>query len=57
MKQELISKQDAALIMGVSVRSVERLISRGMLEKIKILGAVRIKLSDVKKLIGEEVSA
>jgi len=43
----LISKKDAAGLAGVSVRTVERLVSSGELRKKKIRGCVRLFLSEV----------
>lgn len=53
---ELVNKRQASKILGISTRSVDRIVCRGKLAKIKILGAVRFRLSDVLKLAGEGVS-
>jgi excisionase family DNA binding protein len=50
-EDRLVSKKEAARVLGMSVRSVERLIARGLLRVVRILGAVRIRLSDVRKLM------
>ena len=47
----LLSKKEVAETLSVSVRSVERLVARGVLKKIKIGGAVRFRSSDLHKLI------
>lgn len=50
----LINKREAAERLGVNVRSVERLIAAGILQKQKIGGCVRLRLSQVLKLSGIE---
>jgi excisionase family DNA binding protein len=47
MVEKLVSKKEVAERLGVSVRSVDRLIAKGVLRRIKILGAVRFRFSDV----------
>ena len=51
--ERLLKKQEVATLLGLSQRSVERLVSLGKLTKIKILGAVRFKEKDVIKLANE----
>jgi len=52
----LLSKRSAAEILGVSIRTVERLCSTGRLSKVMVLGAVRLKLSQVESLVAEGMS-
>lgn len=47
----LISKKKAAELLSSSVRTVERIIASGTIEKIKIRGSVKVKLSQVMKLV------
>ena len=49
----LLSKADVAGILSLSVRSVERLVARGLLKNIKIGGVVRFRPSEIEKLIEE----
>lgn len=48
----LISKREAAEIMGVSVRTVEREVAAGKLAISRVRGCVRFRLSDVFLLAG-----
>jgi excisionase family DNA binding protein len=48
----LIDEPGTAEVLGVSRRSVRRLAQQGTLERVKILGATRYRLSDVLRLIG-----
>jgi excisionase family DNA binding protein len=48
----LISKREAAEIMGVSVRTIEREVSAGKLLQSRVRGCVRFRLSDVFLLAG-----
>lgn len=54
VKAKLVSKKEAAEILGVSVRSVERMVASGQLEKVYVRGCVRIRLRDIQSLVGEE---
>ncbi|MES2659207.1 MAG: helix-turn-helix domain-containing protein [Verrucomicrobiota bacterium] len=51
----LITKPEAAERLGVKVRTVERLIAAGELQKQKIAGCVRLRLSQVLSLSGIEI--
>lgn len=51
---QMVSKQEAANAWGVSVRTIERLISAGKLRKYKIAGCVRLQLADVLRFAGIE---
>jgi excisionase family DNA binding protein len=48
----LISKQEAADIWGVSVRTLEREINSGRITKQKVRGCVRLRFSQVLHLAG-----
>ena len=48
MKPELMTKKEAAEFLGVSVKTIERLIASGKLQAVKILRSVRIRVSDLK---------
>jgi hypothetical protein len=43
----LVTKREVAERLGLSTRSVERLSASGLLRRVKILGAVRFRLSEV----------
>lgn len=47
----LLKKKDAAQMLACSSRHVDRLVNSGKLTRIKILGAVRFRLSQVQSLI------
>lgn len=51
MDDKLISKQDAADMLGVSVKTVERMIADGDLPMYKIRGQCRLMTSDIKTYI------
>ena len=51
MKIKLLTKPEVAEALSISTRSVDRLVSRGELKPIKILGAVRFNLEDVLRLV------
>jgi excisionase family DNA binding protein len=48
----LISKREAAEIMGVSVRTIEREVAAGKLPRSRVRGCVRFRLSDVFRIAG-----
>lgn len=54
MGDRLISKADAAGILGVSMRTLERIISAGRLNVRRIGGCVRLLLSEILFLAGIE---
>lgn len=49
----LIGKREVARILACSVRTVERLVALGALEKVMVLGAVRFRVYDVQKIVKE----
>jgi excisionase family DNA binding protein len=49
----LIGKREVARILACSVRTVERLVAVGALEKVMVLGAVRFRVHDVQKIVKE----
>jgi excisionase family DNA binding protein len=50
----LLNKDEVAELLGVSVRTVERLRGRGLLPWIKLLGAIRFRTDDVQSLIDSQ---
>ena len=48
----LVSKREAAGVLGVSVRTVERLVSAGSLHIQKVRGCVRLRFSQVMRVAG-----
>jgi hypothetical protein len=49
--EKLVCKRTAASLLGVSFRSVERLVNLHRLTKVKILGAVRFRVSEINLLM------
>ena len=49
----LIGKRQVAQILACSIRTVERLVALGALEKVMVLGAVRFRVKDVQKIVEE----
>jgi excisionase family DNA binding protein len=49
--ERLLNKKDAAARLGVSVRSIERLLARGVLASVKVGGRVLIRLSDLLRIM------
>ena len=48
---KLIRKKQVAEMLAISLKSVERLVQNGKLTRIKILGAIRFRLSQVLQLM------
>ncbi|MBC2606576.1 helix-turn-helix domain-containing protein [Pelagicoccus albus] len=53
---KLLNKRQASEILGISTRTLDRIVSARVLAKVKIRGAVRFRHSDVLKLALEGVS-
>ena len=49
--EKLLRKREVASLLACSARTVDRLVSSGRLTRIKILGAVRFRFSQVQALI------
>ena len=47
----LVKKSVAAIKLGVSLRTIDRLIQKGILEKVFVGSAPRIRLSQLERLI------
>ena len=47
----LITKAAAAMLLSVSTRTLDRLCSRDLIEKLHVGGSVRFRLSDVLNII------
>lgn len=47
----LITKDTAARLLSVSTRTLDRLCSKNLIEKLHVGGSVRFRLSDVQKII------
>jgi excisionase family DNA binding protein len=47
----LISKSQAANLLGVSTRTVDRICSEGSLEKVFLRGSVRFRLLDIQAIV------
>lgn len=45
--EQLVNKKEVAERLRLSVRSVDRLTAKGVLRRVKVLGAVRFRLSEV----------
>ena len=50
-KDRLLRKEDVVNRLSLSLRSVDRLVASGKLEKVYVMGAVRFRESDVQALI------
>jgi excisionase family DNA binding protein len=48
---KLISKKEAAEILGVSVRTIERMLLNGEVTKVKVRGSVRIRLNELNEYL------
>ena len=49
--KKLITKKQAAELLSSSVRTIERIIASGVIDKIKIRGSVKVKLRQVMQLV------
>jgi excisionase family DNA binding protein len=49
--EKLVSKREVAQRLSVSLRSVDRLTAKGALRRVKVLGAVRFRLTEVLAII------
>jgi predicted DNA-binding transcriptional regulator AlpA len=54
--EKLLRKKEVALLLACSARSIGRLASSGRLDRVKVLGAVRFRLSQVQALMGGGVA-
>jgi excisionase family DNA binding protein len=50
-EDQLVSKREVAQRLALSVRTVDRLTAKGVLRRVKVLGAVRFRLSDVLTIV------
>jgi excisionase family DNA binding protein len=50
--EKLLRKKEVASLLACSARSIDRLASSGRLDRVKVLGAVRFRLSQVQAIIG-----
>ena len=48
MEKQLVSKKEAAEILGVSTRTIDRMLLNGEVTKVKVRGSVRIRLYELK---------
>lgn len=51
MDKSLVNKGGAAEMLSVSVRTIERMMAAGQLTKVKIRGAVRLRVSEIKAFL------
>jgi excisionase family DNA binding protein len=47
----LITKSDAAEVLGISLRTIERLISSGRLPLVHVEGAARVRVTDLEAYV------
>lgn len=52
----LLRKRDVGSRLGVCNRTVERLVASGKLTRVKVLGAVRFRMSEVQNLMNGGVA-
>ena len=50
MSEKLLTRAEVAQLLSVSLRSVDRLVARGILPAVKVLSTVRFRPEDVKSL-------
>jgi len=50
-QDKLVDVREAARLLGVSPRTVNGLLARGVLERVKIGRSTRVRLSDVQRVI------
>lgn len=51
MNDKLLTKKEAAELLGVSSHAVDRMIVNGELQRVRVRGCVRIRRSEVERLI------
>jgi excisionase family DNA binding protein len=51
MSENLLRKKDVAKMLACSLRTVDRLVNAGRLTRVKILGGIRFRLSQVQMLM------
>jgi len=56
-KHTLLTKKQAAESLTVSVRSIDRMISKQELCAIKVLGSIRIPLTEIENHIDKQLNA
>ncbi|HUD82877.1 MAG TPA: helix-turn-helix domain-containing protein [Candidatus Saccharimonadales bacterium] len=56
VKEKLLRKKEVAALLACSERTVDRLVAVGRLARVKVLGGVRFRLSDVQSLMNGELS-
>ena len=49
--EKLLRKREVAAQLACSLRTVERLVSKGCLTRVKVMGAIRFKLSEVQAIV------
>jgi len=49
--EKLLRKREVAAQLACSLRTVERLVSMGCLTRVKVMGAIRFKLSEVQAIV------
>ena len=55
-EDKLLRKKEAASLLACSARTVDRLVNLGRLTRVKILGGVRFRLSQVRAIMEGGVS-
>jgi excisionase family DNA binding protein len=55
--ERAVSKKTAAENLSVSVKTIERLIARGELRAFRVLGQVRIMISDLQNFIKRQLDS
>jgi excisionase family DNA binding protein len=56
VKEKLLRKKEVAALLACSERTVDRLVAMRQLARVKILGGVRFRLSEVQTLMNGELS-
>ena len=52
---DLITKKEAARRLAVSVRTLDRVIERGALERVYVMGCARVRSRDIQRIVTEGI--
>lgn len=55
-EEKLLRKKEVATLLACSARTIDRLVSLGRLTRVKVLGGVRFRLSQVRQIMEGGVS-
>ena len=55
-QEKLLRKKEFAIMIAVSLRTIDRMVASGELEKVMVRGCVRFRESDAQKIINGEAT-